>query len=96
MEFHTWVYYVIQQRIGRLKQRFKPFIMFEELRFPQLSILASKANTNEDLWGAVMRLLNSFFAGDKMTVDSWIKLEFKMSNPNLLLFTASLEWRKAN
>jgi hypothetical protein len=85
------VYYVIQQKIGRLKERFKAFILFEEPRFPQLSILTSKASTNEDLWSSVMRLLNSFFAGDKMTVDSWVKLEFKMANPNLLLFTASPE-----
>jgi hypothetical protein len=70
MEFDTWVYYIIQQRIGRLKQRFKAFILFEELHFPQLSILASEANPNEDLWSSVMRLLNSFFARDKMTVDS--------------------------
>ena len=89
MEFDTWVSYVTQQKNGRLKSRFEAFILFEELRFPQLSILAGKANTNEDLWSVVMRLLNSFFAGDKMTVDSWVKLEFKMANPNLLLFTAS-------
>ena len=85
------MYYVIQQRIVRLKQRFKAFVLFEELRFPRMSILASKANTNEDLWSSVMRLLNSFFAGDKTIDDSWIKLEFKLSNPNLLLFTASPE-----
>ena len=91
MEFDTWVSYVTQQKIGRLKSRFKAFILFEELRFPQLVILAGKAKTNEDLWSAVMRLLNSFFAEDKMTVDSWVKLEFKMANPNLLLFTASPE-----
>ena len=26
-----------------------------------------------------------------MAIDSWIKFEFKMSNPNLLLVTVSLE-----
>ena len=91
MEFDAWVWYVSQQKIGRLQKRFKTFILFEEKRFPQLAILAVKAGNNEEFWSAVNILLKSFFTGDPMSVDSWTKLEFKMSNPNLLLFTVSPE-----
>jgi len=91
MEFDAWVYYVSQQKIGRLRKRFKTFILFEEKRFPQLALLAIKASNNEDFWSAVNILLKSFFTGDPMSIDSWTKLEFKISNPNLLLFTDSPE-----
>ena len=91
MEFDAWVYYVSQQKIGRLRKRFRTFILFEEKRFPQLALLAIKASNNEDFWSAVNILLKSFFTGDPMSIDSWTKLEFKMSNPNLLLFTDSPE-----
>ena len=80
-----------QRKIGRLQKRFKAFILFEEKRFPQLALLAIKAGNNEDFWSAVNILLKSFFTGDPMSIDSWTKLEFKMSNPNLLLFTDSPE-----
>ena len=91
MEFDAWVWYVSQQKIGRLQKRFKTFILFEEKRFPQLAILAVKAGHNEEFWSAVNILLKSFFTGEPMSIYSWTKLEFKMSNPNLLLFTVSPE-----
>ena len=77
--------------MGRPKHRFKAFVLFEEHQFPQLSTLARKAHHNEDIWSSVIRILNLFFPSDGMTVDAWTKLEFKISNPNLLLFTVSPE-----
>jgi hypothetical protein len=91
MEFDTWTRYVTNQKVGRLQHRFKAFIHFEEHRFPQLSTLAKNAHHNEDIWSSVIRILNLFFPSDGMTVDAWTKLEFKISNPNLLLFTVSPE-----
>ena len=52
MEFDTWVWYVTQQKVGHLKQRFKAFILFEERQFPQSAILANKAANSEDLSGS--------------------------------------------
>ena len=91
IDFDTWARYVTNQEMGRLKHRFKTFIPFEEHRFPQLSSLVKKYHHNEDIWSSVVRLLNSFFPSDGMSVDAWTKLEFKIGNPNSLLFTVSPE-----
>ena len=38
-----------------------------------------------------MHLLNSFFPSDEMSISSWVKLEFALASPDLLLFTQSPE-----
>ena len=61
--------------------------------YPQLATLATKATDNEQLWTSVVQLLNrdAFFPSDEMSISSWVKLEFTLANPDLLLSTNSPE-----
>ena len=93
LEFDSWVRYVIDQSMGRLRQRFQSYILFEALAYPQLATLATKAENNAQLWTSIIQLLDSFCLSDEMAISScnWIKLEFTLANPDLLLFTNSPE-----
>ena len=61
------------------------------MAYPHLATLATKAENNEQLWTSVIRLLDSFCPSDEMAISSWIKLEFTLANPDLLLFTNNPE-----
>ena len=91
LEFDSWLRYVIDQSMERLRSRFLYYIGFEASSYPQLARLAAGATDSDQLWTSVMQLLSSFFPSDEMSISSWVKLEFTLANPDLLLFTQSPE-----
>jgi len=91
LEFDSWVRYVIDQSTERLRSRFLYYIGFEAISYPQLAKLSAKTTSSDQLWTSVMQLLSSFFPSDEMSISSWVKLEFTLANPDLLLFTQSPE-----
>ena len=91
LEFDRWIRYVIDQSLLPLRRRFRSYILFEELLYPQLATLASKATDNDQLWSSVQQLLDAFFPSEEISISSCAKLEFTLANPDLLLFTNSPE-----
>lgn len=79
-EFDSWVRYVIDQSLGRLRQRVLYYILFEASAYPQLAKLAANAMDSDQLWTSVIQLLSSFFPSDKMSISSWVKLDFTLAN----------------
>ena len=92
LEFDSWVRYVIDQSLRRLRHRFLYCISFEALSYPQLATLAANATDSDQLWTSVVQLLSSFFSADEISISSWVKLEFTLAKPNLLLFTNNPEY----
>ena len=50
LEFDSWVRYVIDQSMERLRSRFLYYIGFEASSHPQLAKLAANATDSDQLW----------------------------------------------